>query len=76
MCLIAVIQPSESSDSSAAMAPLTSAGFLATQFHESWRRSAAVRVGRQTTPMHSAKLCIATQRRRWRFSGRATGPHL
>ena len=30
--------------------PLTSAGFLAAQFHELWSRPAAVRVGRRSTP--------------------------
>ena len=29
--------------------PLTSAGFMAAQLHESWGRSAAVGVGRQPT---------------------------
>ena len=44
--------------------PVTSAGFLAGQFHESCSRSAAVRVGRQST-----------QRSPWLRWSRTTVPH-
>jgi hypothetical protein len=40
--------------------PLTSAGFLAAQFHELWSRPAAVRVGRRST--QTGRLSERTQR--------------